>query len=339
MKGRKDMKIILDAFGGDNAPLCVLQGARAAIDEYDVDVLLCGDEEKIKKCAADNNISLDRMDIKHAPRVMDMHEDPNSIIKSNSDTSLAVALYALANGEGDACISAGSTGAVLFGATFIEKRIKGIKRPAIGTVMPGTQKPYILIDAGANLNCRPEMLKQFAVLGSAYMKKVMNIDNPTVGLLNNGVEDTKGGEVLVETYQLLKSSNLNFIGNVEAREVPKGACDVLVADGFAGNIVLKLTEGVASEFMGLFKGILMKNLKTKLAAALIMPGLKDMKKMMDYTEYGAAPIIGIRKPVFKAHGSSNAKAIKNAIRQAKAFVQNGVIDEIIAATEQDGSQQ
>ena len=266
---------------------------------------------------------------------MDMHDEPNTILKSKSNTSLAVALKALADGEGDALVSAGSTGAVLFGATFIEKRIKGIKRPAIGTVMPGTEKPYLLIDAGANLNCRPEMLMQFAVLGSVYMNKVFGIEKPQVGLLNNGAEDSKGGEVLVETYQMLKNSTLNFIGNVEARDVPKGACDVLVADGFAGNIVLKLTEGVASEFLGLFKGILLKNIFTKIAAMIIKPGLRQMKKMMDYSEYGGAPIIGIKKPVFKAHGSSNAKAIKNAIRQAKTFVEGDVIAEIERVLEQN----
>ncbi|MGN0556448.1 MAG: phosphate acyltransferase PlsX [Acutalibacteraceae bacterium] len=331
------MKIILDAFGGDNAPLCILQGSRMAIDEYGAEILLCGDTEKIKACAAENGISLDGMEIKHAPRVMDMHDDPNTILQSNSDTSLAVALGALANGEGDAVVSAGSTGAVLFGATFIEKRIKGIKRPAIGTVMPGTERPYMLIDAGANLNCRPEMLMQFAILGSAYMKKVMGIERPTVGLLNNGAEDTKGGEVLVGTYQLLKKSNLNFIGNVEARDVPRGACDVLVADGFAGNVVLKLTEGIGAEFMGLFKDILMKNALTKLAALMIKPGLRDLKRLLDYSEYGGAPIVGVRKPVFKAHGSSNAKAIRSAIRQAMTFVENGVIDEIMAAMEDNSA--
>ncbi len=329
------MKIILDAFGGDNAPLCVIEGARNAIDEFGVEILLCGDEAKIKKCAEDNNISLDGMEIKQADGIMDMHDEPNTILKSKSNTSLAVALKALADGEGDALVSAGSTGAVLFGATFIEKRIKGIKRPAIGTVMPGTEKPYLLIDAGANLNCRPEMLMQFAVLGSVYMNKVFGIEKPQVGLLNNGAEDSKGGEVLVETYQMLKNSTLNFIGNVEARDVPKGACDVLVADGFAGNIVLKLTEGVASEFLGLFKGILLKNIFTKIAAMIIKPGLRQMKKMMDYSEYGGAPIIGIKKPVFKAHGSSNAKAIKNAIRQAKTFVEGDVIAEIERVMEQN----
>lgn len=322
------MKIILDAFGGDNAPLCVIKGAADAMAEYGVDIMLCGDTEKIKKCAADNNIDISKMEIKQADRVMDMHDNPRTILKSNSDTSLAVSLQALAHGEGDAVISAGSTGAVLFGATFIAKRIKGIKRPVIASIVPGTEKPYMLVDCGANLNCRPDMLMQFAILGSAYMKKVMGIENPTVGLLNNGAEDSKGGDVLVETYQLLKNSSLNFIGNIEARDVPKGACDVLVADGFAGNVVLKLTEGLGSEFVKLLKNILMKNMKTKLAAMMIKSDMNELKELLDYSEFGGAPIIGIRKPVFKAHGSSNAKAIKSAIRKAMEFVETGVIGEI-----------
>lgn len=327
------MKIILDAFGGDNAPFCVLSGARAAKDEFGVDILLCGDEQKIKECAGENSIDISDMEIEQADDIMTMHDEPNTILKSKSNTSLAVGLKALAENKGDAFVSAGSTGAVLFGATFIEKRIKGIKRPAIATIMPGSDKPYLLIDAGANLNCRPEVLFQFATLGSVYMSKFMGIDKPEVGLLNNGAEDSKGGEVLVETYKLLKNSELNFIGNVEARDVPKGACDVLVADGFAGNIVLKLTEGLAKEFFGMIKGVLMSSLKTKLAALIIKPALKGMIKKLDYSEYGGAPIIGLQRLVIKAHGSSDAKSIKSAIRQAKTLVEANVTESMISAAE------
>lgn len=327
------MKIILDAFGGDNAPFCVLSGARAAKDEFGVDILLCGDEQKIKECAGENSIDISDMEIEQADDIMTMHDEPNTILKSKSNTSLAVGLKALAENKGDAFVSAGSTGAVLFGATFIEKRIKGIKRPAIATIMPGSDKPYLLIDAGANLNCRPEVLFQFATLGSVYMSKFMGIDKPEVGLLNNGAEDSKGGEVLVETYKLLKNSELNFIGNVEARDVPKGFCDVLVADGFAGNIVLKLTEGLAKEFFGMIKGVLMSSLKTKLAALIIKPALKGMIKKLDYSEYGGAPIIGLQRLVIKAHGSSDAKSIKSAIRQAKTLVEANVTESMISAAE------
>lgn len=313
------MKIIVDAFGGDNAPLSNVQGAADAVRELGAEVILVGDEEKLQKCAKDNGIVLDGIEIVHAPDVMDIHDDPNTILKSNKNTSLAVAFTLLKEGKGDAVVSAGSTGAILFGATFIVKRMKGIKRPALATVMPTTGKPTLLLDCGANLNCRPEVLYQFGVLGSVYMENVMGIKNPSVGLLNNGSEDTKGGDVLVETYSLLKNSKLNFIGNIEARDVPTGACDVLVADGFAGNIVLKLTEGVASSFMGMIKDTFMKNIITKLCAAVLKPGLRELKKKTDYSEIGGAPLLGISKPVIKAHGSSNAKAIKNAIRQAMSF--------------------
>ena len=313
------MKIIVDAFGGDNAPLSNVSGAADAVRELGAEVILVGDEEKLQKCAKDNSIELDGIEIVHAPDVMDIHDDPNTILKSNKNTSLAVALTLLKEGKGDAVVSAGSTGAILFGATFIVKRMKGIKRPALATVMPTTGRPTLLLDCGANLNCRPEVLYQFGVLGSVYMENVMGIENPSVGLLNNGSEDTKGGDVLVETYSMLKNSKLNFIGNVEARDVPTGACDVLVADGFAGNIVLKLTEGVASSFMGMIKGVFMKNIITKLCAVVLKPGLRELKKKTDYSEIGGAPLLGISKPVIKAHGSSNAKAIKNAIRQAMSF--------------------
>lgn len=313
------MKIIVDAFGGDNAPLSNVRGAADAVRELGAEVILVGDEEKLQKCAKDNSIELDGIEIVHALDVMDIHDDPNTILKSNKNTSLAVALTLLKEGKGDAVVSAGSTGAILFGATFIVKRMKGIKRPALATVMPTTGRPTLLLDCGANLNCRPEVLYQFGVLGSVYMENVMGIENPSVGLLNNGSEDTKGGDVLVETYSMLKNSKLNFIGNVEARDVPTGACDVLVADGFAGNIVLKLTEGVASSFMGMIKGVFMKNIITKLCAVVLKPGLRELKKKTDYSEIGGAPLLGISKPVIKAHGSSNAKAIKNAIRQAMNF--------------------
>ncbi|OJU16330.1 MAG: phosphate--acyl-ACP acyltransferase [Clostridiales bacterium 43-6] len=322
------MKIIVDAFGGDNAPKAMIEGCMMAVKEYGASILLCGDEEKIKACAKEHNFSLHNIEIVHSPGVMDVHTDPTEILKS--DTSMAEGLRRLAKGEGDAFVSAGSTGALLVGGTLIVKRIKGIKRPALSPVMPTADKPYLLIDCGANLDVRPEMLVQFGIMGSVYMNKVLGCETPRVGLLNVGAEDTKGGEMLVETYGLLKNSPVNFVGNIEAREVPEGACDVLVTDGFSGNIVLKLTEGVAGSFMGMIKKIFKRNWITKFAAMLIMPGLKALKKQMDYTEYGGAPLLGTARPVIKAHGSSNAKAFKNAIRQAIQFSETGVIEEIEA---------
>lgn len=334
------MRIAVDAFGGDNAPLAVLDGCAQAIAVNNkIEIILFGDEQKIKQCANQSGIDISAMKIVHTPAVFDMHDEPKELIKSKSDTGLALAFKAVANGEADAIVSAGSTGAVLMGATFIVKRIKGVKRAAIATMIPTTGKPYLLIDSGANINVRPEVLVQFGVLGSAYMKNVMGVDNPTVGLLNNGAEDTKGGETLVEAYRLLDESPLNFIGNVEARDVPSGACDVLVADGFAGNIVLKLTEGLASSFMSMFKKVFMKSVVTKLAASVLSPGLKSLKKQLDYTEYGGAPFLGARKPVIKAHGSSNAKAIKFAVLQAENCAENDFTDAVSKFIAQTGGEQ
>lgn len=323
------MKVIVDAFGGDNSPLSNIEGAALAVKEYNANIILCGDEQKIKKCAQDNNISLENIEILHADEVFDVHDDPNLLLKAKRNTSLAVAFDAVKNGKADAIVSAGSSGAVLMGGTFIIKRIKGVKRPAFATVLPTTSNPYLLLDSGANIDCRPEILHQFAVVGNAYMKNIFDIKNPKIGLLNIGAEDSKGGETLVETYQILKKDkNLNFIGNVEPRDVPTGSCDVLVCDGFSGNIVLKLTEGVAKSFMSMFKGILMKNSITKLGALLIKGGLKDLKKKFDYKEYGGAPLIGVKSPVIKAHGSSDSRAIKSAIKQAINFTKTNVIKDI-----------
>ncbi len=323
------MRIAVDAFGGDNAPLSVIDGCSQAMAVNDkIEIILFGDEEKIKSCAEQNNIDISKMKTVHTSEQFDMHDEPKELLGSKGNTGLALAFKAVAAGEADAIVSAGSTGAVLMGATFIVKRIKGIKRAAIATMIPTTGKPYLLIDSGANINVRPEVLVQFGALGSAYMQNVMGIENPTVGLLNNGAEDTKGGETLVEAHRQLKESSLNFIGNVEARDVPGGACDVLVADGFAGNIVLKLTEGLASSFMSMFKKVFMKSTVTKLAAAVLRPGLRSLKKQLDYTEYGGAPFLGVRKPVIKAHGSSNAKAIKFAVLQAENCANHDINEQI-----------
>jgi len=322
------MKIIVDAFGGDNAPLEIIKGCALAVAEYGCDIILTGKEDKIKEIAQKENISLNKISIVDAPDVISMHDDPTSITKSMKQSSMAVGLKQLSDGAGDAFISAGSTGAVLVGATFIVKRIKGIKRPALATIMPGDNGAYLLVDCGANVDCRPEMLRDFGIMGSAYMQKIMNIEKPRIGLVNVGTEDTKGGELQLAAYKLLKESSLNFTGNVEARELPSSACDVAVCDGFTGNIVLKLSEGVAKSIVGSIKNILKENLLTKLAAAMLMKGLSKFKKKMDYSEYGGAPLLGISKPVFKAHGSSNAFAIKNAVRVAIAFTEKNVISHI-----------
>lgn len=322
------MKIIVDAFGGDNAPLEIIKGCEQAVKELDVDIVLTGDEKKIRDCASDNNISLSRMEIIHTGEVMGMDDDPMTILKAKKNTSMGVGLTALANGEGDAFVSAGSTGALTAGAMFIVKRIKGVKRAALASVMPSNNGPVMLMDCGANVNCNEKVLNQFGAMGSIYMNRVLGIENPKVALANIGTEETKGGELQLNAYALMKQSDYNFIGNVEARDIPFGAADVVVADGFTGNIILKMYEGVAGALLSNIKDIFTASLKTKIAYLMVKPGLRSFKKKMDYTEFGGAPLLGIAKPVIKAHGSSNAKAIKNAVRQAVKFSEQGMIEEI-----------
>lgn len=325
------MKIILDAFGGDNAPKEVLLGAALAVRELGVEIIAVGDEQQIRACAEQNAVPMQGITIRHAPDVLTMHDAPTDVLKKKADSSMAVGLKMLQAGEGDAFVSAGSTGALLVGATLLVKRLPGVKRPALATVIPGDPRPYLLCDCGSNADCRPEMLAQFGVMGAAYAEKVLGASNPTVCLINNGTEESKGGELQLAAYALLRDSGLNFVGNVEARELNAGAADVAVADGFTGNVVLKLTEGVARLMNKKLKKVFAGSLGGKLAYLLVRPGLKEFKASMDYTEFGGAPILGVCAPVIKAHGSSNAKAFKNAIRQAKSCVENDVTGTIRAA--------
>ena len=325
------MKIAVDAFGGDNAPLSDIRGAHNAEREYGVNIILTGDKDIIEKCAADNKIDLAGIEIRHTDSVFDMHDKPTDILKSKRGTSLGLAMDLVANGEADAFVSAGSTGAIMAGATFIVKRIKGIERPAIGTVIPTmTDRKLLLMDAGANAECRPEMLRQFGIMASLYLENVEGINNPEIGLLNIGTEDTKGGPLQIEAYKLLEESPVNFVGNIEARELPAGVCDAVISDGFTGNVVLKLYEGVASNMMKLIKRTLMSTFRSKIAALLAKKSLYSLKDKMNYDDIGGAPLLGVKKPVIKAHGSSNADAIKNAIRQAKICAENDVAGKISA---------
>ncbi|MGN0442873.1 MAG: phosphate acyltransferase PlsX [Acutalibacteraceae bacterium] len=322
------MKIIIDAFGGDNAPVEIIKGARMAKDEYNIDIILTGSESKIRKAAAENDIKINDMQIADAPEVITMEDDPSAVIKTKKNSSMALGFNLLSQGEGDAFISAGNSGALVMGATMIVKRIKGVKRPAFAPVLPTLKGCSMLIDGGANVECRPEMLVQFGLMGSIYMNKVIGVDNPKIGLANCGAEEHKGTPLYQEAYQLLKSSNMNFVGNIEGRGVPEGDSDVVVADGFTGNIILKMYEGVAGALMGKIKGIFTKNVKNKLAAALVLSDMKEMKKQFDYNEYGGSPILGVSKPVFKAHGSSKARTIKSAVGLTVQFVKNNVVNEI-----------
>ncbi len=322
------MRIIVDGFGGDNAPLATLQGCELAIKEYGVDITITGDETELCKVAKENNIDISSMKVVHTSSVIPVEADPTTILSEYKDSSMAVAFKLLADGEGEAVVCAGSTGAIVVGASLIVKRIKGIKRAALAPIMPADNGCYILLDVGANLECRPEMLMQFGIMGSIYMEKIIGVKNPRVALVNIGSEETKGGDLQLGAYKLFsENKNINFTGNIEPRYIPHGDADVVIADGFTGNVILKLTEGLGKMFAGNIKEIF-GGFVGKLAGALVMPKIKAFKNKMDYTEYGGAPLMGTAKPVIKAHGSSNGKAFKNAIRQARDFAQNGVIEAI-----------
>lgn len=332
------MKIIVDAYGGDYAPLEVIKGAVAARDAYGVDIVLIGNEEEIKKIAAEQSLSLANVELVHATDVIGMNEQPKTILREHKECTMAVGLRLLAEGGGDAFVSAGSTGALLMGATFLVKRIKGVSRAALAAVLPSDKGPYMLLDSGANADCRPEMLLQFAQMGSLYMSEVMkNGESATVGLLNVGTEEHKGGELQQATHELLKNSSLNFIGNVEARDVPAGAADVIVADGFSGNVLLKTLEGTVDMLLGYVKSIFLTNLITKIGALLIKPHLAALKKKLSTAETGGAPLLGVSHPVIKAHGNSKALAIQNAVRVAAEFARTGVIDKITAEISKDST--
>lgn len=322
------MKIIVDAFGGDNAPLEIIKGSMLAVDEFSTDIILVGDEKKIRECASNNKIELKNTQIVNATgEPITMEDDARSVLKSKADSSMAKGFALLNEGAGDAFVSAGNTGAITVGATLITKRIKGVKRPCIASVMPSAKKPFLLLDCGANVECKPEFLCQFGRLGSLYMKHIMHVENPTVALANNGAEETKGTAVIKEAYQLMKNEDYNFIGNIEPRQIPYGDSDVVVADGFSGNLILKMYEGVAKVLMSGIKDVFKKNAFTMLSALGVMGGINSMKKQFDYKEYGGAVLLGVQKPVIKAHGSADAKTFKNAIKQAVWFLENDLISQ------------
>ncbi len=322
------MKIIIDVMSGDNAPLALLQGAIIAAEEYKIPIAVVGNKTIIEETANENQLSLEEIEIVHADGVIDMEDAPLSVIRGKSDSSMSVGLRMLENGEGDAFVSAGNTGALLAGATLLVRRIKGIRRAAIATVLPFPE-PILLMDSGANLTVTPDDLEQFAYMGSFYMEKLHGIKSPRIGLLNNGAEHNKGLPLQVETYQKLQSNeDLNFIGNVEGKDIPFSPCDVMVTDGFTGNIVLKYTEGMGRFMLSTLKTLFTKNTTTKVAALAMKGQLSALKKQFDASEYGGAPLLGISKPVIKAHGGSDAKAVKNAVLQAVAFLSTGMNVEI-----------
>ena len=329
------MKIIIDAMSGDNAPGEIVRGAvlaaKTLAPEYEY--ILVGDSAAVTKEleSADGTSYLQsgRITVAHADEVLTMEDDPFDVVKKKKNSSMSVALHMLADGEGDALVSAGNTGALFTGASMIVRCVKGVRRAGIAALIP-FERPLLLMDAGANVTVTAEYLEQFALMGSVYMEKLFSIANPTVGLANNGTESHKGTPVIAETYdKLSQNEQINFIGNVEGKEVPFGKCDVLVADGFTGNIILKLIEGMGSFFMKRMKRMLYANICTKLSALVLKKELYQLKRDFDASEAGGSPFLGISKPVIKAHGSADARAIMNACRQAAAYVTGNVNDEIV----------
>ena len=329
------MKIIIDAMGGDHAPEAPVLGAIEAAKTYGSQITLVGRGEDILNVMKQNGIDTlpAGLEIANAEDVVDMHDDPANVIRKKPNSSMVVGLKMLSDGQGDAFISAGSTGALLTGATLLVKRVKGIRRAAMGPAMPNkTGGKTVILDCGANAECTPEFLLQFGLVGSLHAKATYGVENPKVGLLNIGTEDTKGTPLQKEAYGLLQQASekglINFVGNVEARDVPLGAVDVVVCDGFAGNVLLKSIEGTAMFMGSLVSKMFKKNLISKLAAALVMKDIKGFKKLLDYREIGGTQFLGIQKPVIKAHGSSDQIAFRNAVRQAEEAASRNISEQL-----------
>lgn len=321
------MKIIVDAMGGDRAPAETIAGACAASLTLRSKLVLVGKEDVIRRHLEGKKYAKDRIDIVNADEVISMEDDPMSVVRSKKNSSMSIGLQLLRD-SGDAFVSAGNTGALHAGATLIVRNIRGVRCAAIATVLK-LERPFILMDSGANINVTPDNLLQWARLGAVYAKNVMGVSSPRVGLLNNGSEECKGTSLQREAYRMLTDAqDVNFIGNVESSEIPSAPCDIIVTDGFTGNIALKLIEGMGRYMFGSLKGVFGKSIKTKLSYLAVKEGLRDIKHNCDPSEYGGAPILGISKPVIKAHGGSDARAIMNAIRQAERFASSGAIGEI-----------
>ncbi|MGA9225040.1 MAG: phosphate acyltransferase PlsX [Mesobacillus sp.] len=325
------MRLAVDAMGGDNAPKEIVLGAMKAIENYkDVHIVLVGDEKKIKEHLTNE----ERIEILHTEEVILGTDEPVRAVRRKKTASMVLAAQQVADGHADACISAGNTGALMAAGLFIVGRIDGIERPALAPTLPTIGgEGFLLLDVGANADAKPEHLVQYAIMGSIYSEKARGISRPRVGLLNIGTEEKKGNELVRNTYELLKETDINFIGNVESRDLLEGAADVVVADGFTGNMVLKTIEGTAMSVFKMLKTALTSSFKSKMAAAVLKPDLAVLKNKMDYTEYGGAGLFGLKAPVIKAHGSSDANAVYNSIRQAREMVEKDVSGTIKAAIE------
>ncbi len=332
----------LDAMGGDNAPKEIVKGAaQASLKLRELDMLyLFGDEHQIGELLTKYNHDMDKIRIIHTTEVITNNDKPVKAVRRKTDSSLVVGLNYLKDEKIDVFISAGNTGAIMSGSLLILGRIRGIDRPALATMLPPMKgkTPMLLLDSGANSECKPNNLSEFAVMGSVYMNKVMGIKNPAVGLINIGSEETKGNTLTKAAYERLSQSNLNFIGNIESRQIPDSPADVVVCDGFTGNIIIKYTEGLGMAFMHILKEKMTSGFFAKIGASLLMDKLKELKGMFDYSEYGGAPFLGVRGAVLKTHGSANANAIKNTILKSRAYVENNVVktihDEILKMAEE-----
>lgn len=327
------MRIIIDAMGGDNAPDEIVKGTVIAKERYpEAEMVLVGRTEEITVSAEKQGISLEAIEIVNAEEIITMEDNPAEAFRNKKDSSMCVGLRILKE-NGDVFVSAGSTGALIFSSTLTVRRLSGVDRPCLAAVLP-FETPVMLMDSGANLEVKPEYIAQWALIGSIYYKKLFDCQSPRIGLLNNGAESTKGNALQVESYSLLREmSNINFVGNVEGRYVPLGKCDVLLCDGFTGNILLKYTEGIAKMFMGTLKNTLYKSAKNKLAGIMMQKDLNGFKDKFNYKNYGGAPVIGLSKPVFKAHGNSDAYSFANAIGQAVSFVSGNTDREIKSASD------
>ncbi len=329
------MKIALDAMGGDDAPFSIVEGAISACQEDHVEIVLVGDEAAVKSALASHGPTPSSLSIVHAPTRVEMDEPPSLMVRKKRDSSIWIATELVKRGEASAVISAGNTGASMAASLFILGTLSGIERPAIATCLPTLKGVSLLIDAGANVDCKPKHLLDFALMGHIYAKDILGVEKPKVGLLNIGEEDEKGNELTKEAMQHLKATSLNFIGNVEGKEVYAGQADVIVCDGFVGNIALKISEGLADAMVTFLKNEIMASSLGKIGGLLLKPAFSRFKKKIDYAEYGGAPLLGVNGVSIICHGRSSAKAIKNAIRVAKGAVEKGVNPHIREALEQE----
>jgi len=320
------LKIVVDAMGGDYAPIEIVKGAIEAAREFEIDIIFVGDEKKVKAELAKYDAGKLPVSVVHAPEVIEMGEPPAVALRKKKGSSIMIGTKLVIEGFGDAFVSAGNTGAVMGSSLLGFGRVKGIHRPAIASVFPTIKGFTMILDIGANAECDPQNLQQFAVMGNIYSSKILGVDEPKVGLLNIGEEETKGNPLYVEAFKLIKQSNLNFIGNIEGRDITGDVADVIVCDGFVGNVVLKFGEGLARDLMSMIKEELKKNIFVKIGAALVFSQAKGLRKKTDYAEYGGAPLLGVNGVCIICHGTSQARAVKNAIRVAKECVEINVVE-------------